>query len=209
MSGINFLIRFDGGTLYLKNNFSAGSYSSLTGISFQVTCPTGHVIRLEEGTVSLLDGNVFTPAFDKQNPFAEIPLSVTELNALAHYGVVSLNGSNEPLPFREFPDGLYQAQLTLSMEAREDVSDSQQFFSLAVIDKAISMKIDPSAGYYSQYANSAEEKRALNALVKILIVREGIIADFRGSFESSALQKLGILQKYVRECPVFKCTCAV
>lgn len=212
MSGNNFSLRFNGGTMYLQNGFLLpdGHYNDFVSISFEATLPTGHKITLNNDTVPL-DSVEFSPSFVKSAPFEGVPIKLDILNALVGEGedVVTLNNVRTALPMDAFPDGTYLATLSLDIGSRGTYTDSIKIFNIANLDQSISAKIDPTAGYYTQYKNSKEERQALDALVKILTLREGLILDFTNGYDSSALVKLSVLNKLVRNCPVFRCSCAI
>lgn len=210
MSGINFSVRFDLDTIYLKNNsiLPDGYYNDLEALELEIKVPTGELIKIGPATASLLNVSHFSIIFNKQVPYQELPISLVDIleNNSAGRKVLTKNG--EPAVLTTFPDGTYEATLKLDIGSKGTYSSGIKFYSLSQVDRIIATRVDPSAGFYTIYKGSPEEKRALDAVVKILALRESLIIDFTNGFETTADAKLGVLRKYARICPVFKCDCA-
>lgn len=182
----------------------------ITGSKLTITFPEGEKLTLSPTAgLSLISESLHTP-FKASDPAADTIITCENIaqahNSNPSSGVFKKNDVRVPFSYTEFPDGIYTAELEFTI-LPDTYAGEIKVLNTDNIQRKLLAKIDPSAGYYTQYRGTREEGTAMNWVNELLVILNSANLDFSyGNYESTK-HKLEMLRKLLKVCPVFKCSC--
>lgn len=218
MAEAAFSVRFQQDVLTFNNKtqLTANLFAASTGHRLVITFPNSKniILTLSPESVPLVGNDYLTADLNVEYPEANVEFSISEIGeyiashpSVQTYPLKDSTGENTSIDTDVFPDGEYIITFSF-VSAGQTYTLTKRMFNHDGLDRKILDKIDPSAGYYTQYQGSKEEHFAIDQLVKILFLREALLIDYSKGYTAEANLKLSIIHKYLRTCPVFKCNCA-
>lgn len=204
-----------------KRNFSDQEYMAIRPLGDEVAMPTvanqeleitfpdQSVLVLSTDTGLDLSSEKLEIPFDASNPHKDVVITCQNIQDAISLnptsGIFLIQDTPSKFPYKEFPDGVYHAKLSFDL--------LPDFYAGAVVclntdstERRILEKIDPSAGFYTQYKQSEEERKTLEKVSELLMILEAIRLDFGKGFYESVKMKLSVMDKLIKLCPVFKCS---
>ncbi|HAH23884.1 MAG TPA: hypothetical protein DCL77_09015 [Prolixibacteraceae bacterium] len=181
---------------------------TVDSISLNITFPLGEQLLLSEGSgLSVYSQSLVKPFleadFDKETIISCANIA-SVVNGNPQSAVFTINGSYSPFNYLTFPDGVYIARIDFNVFPDNYIGETIVLNTDNVYRKILE-KIDPSAGFYTQFRASESEKRSMELVSELLIHLEAVKLDFAYGYLENVKMKLGVINKLLKLYPIFKC----